>query len=116
MPRSWRRCRPPSSAISTDRLDEDAHWSNSLSGGEQQRLAVARALVFKPDWLFLDEATASLDEPAEAAIYDALKERLPDTTMVSIGHRPTLRQWHDRRLELQRAPGEVGRLIELPAT
>jgi putative ATP-binding cassette transporter len=98
------------------RLDEEAHWSNSLSGGEQQRLAVARALVFKPDWLFMDEATASLDEPAEAAIYRALKERLPSTTMISIGHRPTLRQWHDRRIELQRAPGETGRLVEVPAT
>jgi putative ATP-binding cassette transporter len=98
----------------TGRLDEEAHWSNSLSGGEQQRLAVARALVFKPDWLFMDEATASLDEPAEAAIYRALKERLPGMTMVSIGHRPSLRQWHDRRLELQRAPGEVGRLVEAP--
>ena len=98
----------------TGRLDEDAHWSNMLSGGEQQRLAIARALVFKPDWLFMDEATASLDEPAEAAIYGALKERLPGTTMVSIGHRPTLRQWHDRRLELQRRPGEVGKLVEVP--
>jgi putative ATP-binding cassette transporter len=98
------------------RLDEEAHWSNSLSGGEQQRLAVARALVFKPDWLFMDEATASLDEPAEAAIYRALKQRLPNTTMVSIGHRPTLRQWHDRLLELQRAPRETGRLVELSAT
>ncbi len=98
------------------RLDEDAHWSNILSGGEQQRLAVARALVFKPDWLFMDEATASLDEASEAAVYRALKEQLPNATMVSIGHRPTLRQWHDRRLELQRQPGEVGRLVELPAT
>lgn len=100
----------------TGRLDEDAHWSNVLSGGEQQRLAAARALVFRPDWLFMDEATASLDEPAEAAIYRALKEWLPHTTMVSIGHRPTLRQWHDRRLELQRKPGEVGKLIEVSAT
>ena len=99
-----------------DRLDEEAHWSNMLSGGEQQRLAVARALVFKPDWLFMDEATASLDEPAEAAIYGAIKERLPGTTVVSIGHRPTLRQWHDRRLELQRRPGEVGKLVEVPLT
>ena len=98
------------------RLDEEAHWSNILSGGEQQRVAAARAMVFKPDWLFMDEATASLDEPAEAAVYTALKERLPTTTVISIGHRPTLRQWHDRRLELQRQPGETGRLVELPAT
>jgi putative ATP-binding cassette transporter len=98
------------------RLDEEAHWSNILSGGEQQRLAAARALVFKPDWLFMDEATASLDDESEAAVYRALKERLPTTTMVSIGHRPTLRQWHDRRLELRRRPGEIGRLVELPAT
>ena len=98
------------------RLDEEAHWSNILSGGELQRIAAARALVFKPDWLFMDEATASLDEPAEAAIYAAIKQRLPGTTLVSIGHRPALRQWHDRRLELQREPGETGKLVELPAT
>jgi putative ATP-binding cassette transporter len=96
------------------RLDEEAHWSNMLSGGEQQRLAAARALVFRPDWLFMDEATASLDDAAEATVYEALKRRLPSTTMVSIGHRPTLQKWHDRRLELQRAPGEVGKLLETP--
>jgi len=96
----------------TGRLDEVAHWTNILSGGEQQRVAAARALVFKPDWLFLDEATASLDDAMEAAIYDALKQHLPATTMVSIGHRPSLRKWHDRQVELRRAPGEVGRLIE----
>jgi putative ATP-binding cassette transporter len=98
------------------RLSEDAHWSNILSGGEQQRLAAARALVFKPDWLFMDEATASLDDASESTVYNALRQGLPNATMVSIGHRPTLRQWHDRRLELQRRPGEVGRLVEVPVT
>ena len=52
---------------------------------------------------------------AEEAVYGALKQRLPETTMVSIGHRPSLRKWHDRRLELQRAPGEVGRLVDATA-
>src|SRR5476649_1136096 len=97
-----------------DRLDEVTHWSNMLSGGEQQRLAAARALVYKPDWLFLDEATASLDDEAESSIYGELKKRLPNTTMVSIGHRPSLQKWHERQLELRREPGQVGMLVEMP--
>ena len=72
-------------------------WAQSLSLGEQQRLAVARALLAKPDWLLLDEATAALDGPTEAEIYGMLKERLPRTTIVSIGHRSTLAAFHDRR-------------------
>ena len=95
------------------RLDDVAHWSNILSGGEQQRLGVARALVYKPDWLFLDEATASLDEPMEAEVYRQLKKRLPTAALVSIGHRPSLRQWHDRQIELRRPQGEEGRLLEV---
>ena len=98
-----------------DRLGDIAHWSNTLSGGEQQRLAAARALVFKPDWLFLDEATASLDEAMEAAVYRELQARLPAATLVSIGHRPSLRQWHAHQVELRRRPGEVGQLVEVAA-
>jgi putative ATP-binding cassette transporter len=84
-----------------DRLDSEEPWAQQLSGGEQQRLAIARALLLKPDWLFLDEATASLDEESEAAIYDLLGRRLPDTTIVSIGHRSTLVAMHDRQIEMR---------------
>jgi putative ATP-binding cassette transporter len=88
-----------------DRLDEERSWAQELSLGEQQRLAVARALLAEPDWLFLDEATAALDEPTEEAIYRMLAERLPGTTIVSIGHRSTLRSFHKRRIEMRPAPG-----------
>jgi putative ATP-binding cassette transporter len=82
------------------RLGEEAHWNRMLSAGEQQRLAVARALLQEPDYLFLDEATASLDEAAEAMLYRLLQERLKGTTVISIGHRSTLRAFHGRRVEL----------------
>lgn len=84
----------------TARLDEDAHWNRMLSLGEQQRLGLARALLHRPQYLFLDEATASLDEPSEARLYRLLQERLPMTTIVSIGHRSTLRDFHERTVEL----------------
>ncbi len=82
------------------RLDEEAHWNRMLSQGEQQRLAVARALLQAPDYLFLDEATASLDEPAEAMLYRLLQDRLKGTTIISIGHRSTLGAFHRRRVEV----------------
>ena len=85
-----------------ERLDEHAHWNRMLSLGEQQRLGIARALLQKPDFLFLDEATASLDEASEAALYRLLAERLPDTAIVSIGHRSTLLTLHRRQLVLER--------------
>jgi len=84
------------------RLSEDAHWNRMLSLGEQQRLGIARAILHAPDYLFLDEATASLDEAAEAALYRLLAERLKGCTIVSIGHRSTLSAFHDRGLTLAR--------------
>lgn len=74
-----------------------------LSGGEQQRLGFARALVNRPDWLFLDEATAALPEAAQDELYALLRERLPGTTLVSIGHRESLARWHERRLAWRNA-------------
>jgi putative ATP-binding cassette transporter len=79
------------------RLHEEAHWNRMLSGGEQQRLSMARVLLYAPDYLFLDEATAALDEPAEAMLYRLLQERLPGTAIISIGHRSTLAAFHRRR-------------------
>jgi putative ATP-binding cassette transporter len=84
------------------RIDEEAHWNRMLSLGEQQRLGIARALLSDPDFLFLDEATASLDEPAEAALYQLLQRKLPRATIVSIGHRSTLAAFHQRRLAFSR--------------
>jgi putative ATP-binding cassette transporter len=84
-----------------DRLDETDNWQMRLSGGEQQRLAIVRALLAAPDWLFLDEATSALDEASEAEIYQAVARKLPNTTLVSIGHRTTLSAYHKRRIEMQ---------------
>ena len=87
-------------------LDREDLWSQRLSGGEQQRLAIARVLLAKPDWLFLDEATAALDEKSEALLYTLLREKLPKTTLVSIGHRSTLHAFHDVHMTLSGAPTE----------
>ena len=91
-----------------DRLDENTPWAQRLSGGEQQRLALARAMLLRPDWLFLDEATANLDPEAEAELYARLRERLPGTTVVSIAHRTAVADFHDSRLVFRRPAGEPG--------
>jgi vitamin B12/bleomycin/antimicrobial peptide transport system ATP-binding/permease protein len=88
-------------------IDSEDIWPQRLSGGEQQRLAIARAILDKPDWLFLDEATSALDEQLEAEIYGMLGEVLPNTTIVSIGHRSTLIALHQRHIKMEPGPGGI---------
>ena len=82
-----------------DRLDAEDAWGQKLSGGEQQRLAVARALLKKPRWLFADEATSALDASAEQQVYDRLLDliRQHGCALVSIAHRPSVAAFHQRQ-------------------
>jgi len=80
-------------------LERSENWAQVLSGGEQQRLAFARALLTRPDWLFLDEATAALPEAEQDRLYRLMREELPRTTFVSVGHRDSLAAHHARRLQ-----------------
>jgi putative ATP-binding cassette transporter len=91
-----------------DRLDKDDNWPMRLSMGEQQRLGFARALLAKPEWIFMDEATASLDPEAEQELYRMLKLRLPKATLVSIAHRPSVAAFHENRLNFRREGGLPG--------
>jgi putative ATP-binding cassette transporter len=96
------------------RLDEATSWALQLSPGEQQRIAFARVLVQKPDWLFLDEATSAVDEATEANLYRLLRERLAKTTVFSIGHRPTLRPFHARLLMVRPGGSGPASIVEVP--
>ncbi|BAI75378.1 ATP-binding cassette transporter (plasmid) [Azospirillum sp. B510] len=93
-----------------DRLAEEDHWSQRLSGGEQQRVAIARALLHKPGWLYLDEATSACDPETEERLYGLLRQRLPGTTLISVGHRPSLAAFHERRLAVRRDGEGIGEL------
>jgi putative ATP-binding cassette transporter len=97
------------------RLDESVNWSMQLSGGEQQRVAFARALLQKPSWLFLDEATSNLDDPSQAKLYEVLLQRLKGSTIISIGHRSDLQCYHDHRVELRPLAGGTHELKEIAA-
>jgi putative ATP-binding cassette transporter len=88
-----------------DRLDTEESWEQVLSGGEKQRLAFARLLIHQPDIAVIDEGTAALDPASQAGLMQLLAERLPRTTVISVGHRPELEAFHDRELVFERRPG-----------
>jgi putative ATP-binding cassette transporter len=85
--------------------DEDAKWDRTLSGGEQQRLAFARLILHKPDIVVMDEATSALDPDSQAMLMNLVAERLPETAIVSVGHRPELEAFHERKVNLVRRKG-----------
>ncbi|WP_153099257.1 ABC transporter ATP-binding protein/permease [Paraburkholderia hayleyella] len=91
----------------TERLEESGHWSRMLSPGEQQRLAAARVLLHKPDYLFLDEATSALDAENEARLYRLFVERLANAAIVSVAHREALAEFHGDTLEMERQTKEA---------
>ena len=97
-------------------LDESAHWALRLSPGEQQRIAFARALVQKPDWLFLDEATSAVDEAAETRLYQLVRDRLRGTAVLSVGHRSSLRAFHDRQLVVKPNGSAPASIVEVALT
>jgi putative ATP-binding cassette transporter len=97
-----------------DRLDDTERWDHILSGGEQQRVAFARTLIHKPDWIFMDEATSALDEAGQENIMKLLIEDLPETSIISIGHRPGLEVFHTRELTL--VPSATGARLRQPET
>jgi len=81
-------------------LDEERDWAKALSPGEQQRVAFARVLLSKPQAVFLDESTSALDVGLEFALYQMLRSELPDCVVVSVSHRRTVEQHHQRELRL----------------
>jgi putative ATP-binding cassette transporter len=94
--------------------DKEAAWDRTLSGGEQQRLAFARLFLHEPDIVVMDEATSALDPESQAMLLETLAERLPKTAIISVGHRPELEAFHERKVNLVRreggaklVPGEV---------
>ncbi len=88
------------------RLDDEDRWDKLLSGGEQQRIGFVRLLVQRPDVVILDEATAALDIASQASIMAIFQEEMRDATLISVGHRPELEQFHTRKLTLRRFPVE----------
>jgi len=88
-----------------EKIEEDAPWDQTLSGGEKQRLAFARVLLHRPDIVVLDEATSALDGPGQDNLMELINSELKDATIVSVAHRPELEAFHSRKITLERRKG-----------
>jgi putative ATP-binding cassette transporter len=88
-----------------ERIEEDAPWDQILSGGENQRLAFVRIFLRRPDVIVLDEATSALDPRSQDRMMEILAKELPETTIISVGHREELELFHDRKIVLKHRPG-----------
>ncbi|MGR9161860.1 ABC transporter ATP-binding protein/permease [Rhizobium leguminosarum] len=88
-----------------DKIEEDAPWDQTLSGGEKQRLAFARLLLHHPDIIVLDEATSALDEKSQDKMMQMVIDELPEVTIVSVAHRAELEAFHSRKITLERREG-----------
>lgn len=89
----------------SEKLDDEAPWDHTLSGGEKQRLAFARLLLHHPDIIVMDEATSALDDKSQDAIMQMMIDELPGATIVSVGHRAELEAFHSRKITLERHEG-----------
>ena len=87
------------------RIDEEGAWDQTLSGGERQRIAFARLLIHRPDICVMDESTSALDKDSQGELMTLVQKQLPNTTIVSVGHRPELEEFHDRKLILEYRKG-----------
>jgi vitamin B12/bleomycin/antimicrobial peptide transport system ATP-binding/permease protein len=98
----------------TTRLEEEAPWDQTLSGGEKQRLTVARVLLHRPDIIVLDEATSALDPKGQDTLMQLLSDEMEGLTIISVGHRPELERFHLRKLVLERRAGGAKLISDLP--
>ena len=99
-----------------DRLDEEGPWDQTLSGGEKQRVAFARLLIHAPDILVMDESTSALDKESQRDLMELVDKQLPGITILSIGHRPELEAFHERKIVLEHRPGgaQIVSDVDLP--
>jgi putative ATP-binding cassette transporter len=100
----------------TEQVDEEKPWDQTLSGGEKQRVAFARVLVQEPDIIVMDEGTSALDPSSQEHLMNLIQERLPNLTVISVGHRPELEKFHQRKLvlEARKEGAKLARDIDLP--